>query len=88
MGINVLCKYTCFFQEPWFTYLHNMPSYENANIFGAYWLITVWNPSTKDVCMQGDSILTSFLVHVLSKMDSIFLAGLEPESNQRYTCTT
>lgn len=56
-----------------------MPSYENENILGAYWLITEWKPSTEDVCMDGDNIFTSFLVHVLSRMAATFLAEADPE---------
>ena len=59
-------------------YLQSIPSYEKENIFGANWLITEWNASTDDVCIEGDSILTSFLIQWPSRMFSSLAAGFEP----------
>ena len=76
------------------SYLHNMPSYEKASIFGTKWINRAWNPSRFEVCRQGESLDTAFccrllacsIYSLLNKCEGLmkmgFLFNLFPQKNR------
>lgn len=59
-------------------HLQYMPWYENETIFGAKWLMVLWNASIWEVWKRGESFGMSFFICLESIRSDIFSLAFDP----------